>query len=47
MNKLQINAALLQLNQAAMKYAKILQSEWVNDALLYVDYARISKRQPN
>ncbi|MFE1626979.1 hypothetical protein ACFLFF_09570, partial [Brevibacillus reuszeri] len=40
MNKIQINATLLQLNETSKKYAKKLQSEWQNDALLYLEYAR-------
>jgi len=40
MNKIEINAALVQLNETAMGYAKTLQSEWKDDALLYLEYAR-------
>ncbi|GED68997.1 hypothetical protein BRE01_26990 [Brevibacillus reuszeri] len=40
MNKIEINAALVQLNETAMGYAKTLQSEWKDDALLYIEYAR-------
>lgn len=40
MNKIEINAALVQLNETAMGYAKTLQSGWKDDALLYLEYAR-------